>query len=184
MKKDIYQKVTDKIVADLEQGELSWLKPWNAKNLEGKITKPLRHNGMAYSGINVLMLWGAALEAGYLSPIASNLTEVGRAPSEGVLAETQPSWALLWGGEYLNADWRQTEECDHCNTAEETRAFFARDAVVSLDEVPGLTPKRAPAAMAACRSVTLMTVPTPTMASGTSLAMARTASSATADLPV
>lgn len=68
MKQDVYQKVTDKIIADLEQGELTWLKPWSAGNAEGRIVKPLRHNGVAYSGINVLMLWGAALEAGYLSP--------------------------------------------------------------------------------------------------------------------
>ena len=67
MKTDIYQKVTDKIIADLEQGELSWLKPWSSGNLEGKITKPLRHNGMPYNGINILMLWGASVEAGYLS---------------------------------------------------------------------------------------------------------------------
>lgn len=68
MKADIDQKVTDKIIADLEMGELSWLKPWNAGNLEGRITKPLRHNGMPYNGINVLMLWGASVEAGYLFP--------------------------------------------------------------------------------------------------------------------
>ena len=68
MKKDIYQNVTDKIIADLEQGELTWLKPWSAGNMDGRIVKPLRHNGMAYSGINVLMLWGAALEAGFISP--------------------------------------------------------------------------------------------------------------------
>ena len=68
MKQDIYQKVTDKIIADLEQGELTWLKPWSAGNMDGRIIKPLRHNGMAYSGINVLMLWGAAMEGGYLSP--------------------------------------------------------------------------------------------------------------------
>ena len=68
MKKDAYQKVTDKIIADLEQGELTWLKPWSAGNMEGRIAKPLRHNGMPYNGINVLMLWGAAVEGGYLSP--------------------------------------------------------------------------------------------------------------------
>lgn len=68
MKTDIYQKVTDKIIADLEQGELTWLKPWSAANMDGKITKPLRHNGLAYSGINILMLWGASIEAGFLSP--------------------------------------------------------------------------------------------------------------------
>jgi len=68
MKQDIYQKVTDKIIADLEQGTLTWLKPWSVANAEGRITKPLRHNGQPYSGINILMLWGAAMEAGFSSP--------------------------------------------------------------------------------------------------------------------
>ncbi len=68
MKNDVYAQVTDKIIADLEKGELTWLKPWSAGNMEGRITKPLRHNGLAYSGINVLMLWGAAIEAGFVSP--------------------------------------------------------------------------------------------------------------------
>ena len=68
MKTDIYQRVTDKIIADLEQGNLTWLKPWSAGNTEGRITRPLRHNGQPYNGINVLMLWGAAVESGFLSP--------------------------------------------------------------------------------------------------------------------
>ncbi len=69
MKKDIYQKVTDKIIADLERGELTWLKPWSAGNMDGRIVRPLRHNGKPYSGINVLMLWGAAVDGGYRSPV-------------------------------------------------------------------------------------------------------------------
>ena len=68
MKTDIYQRVTDKIIADLERGNLTWLKPWSASNTEGRITRPLRHNGQPYNGINVLMLWGAAVESGFLSP--------------------------------------------------------------------------------------------------------------------
>ena len=66
MKQDVYQKVTDKIIADLEQGELTWLKPWSSDNMDGRIVKPLRHNGMPYSGINVLMLWGAAIDGGFV----------------------------------------------------------------------------------------------------------------------
>ena len=68
MKQDVYQKVTDKIIADLEKGHLTWLKPWRTGNMEGRIVKPLRHNGMPYNGINVLMLWAASVEAGYISP--------------------------------------------------------------------------------------------------------------------
>jgi antirestriction protein ArdC len=68
VKADIYEKVTNRIIADLEQGELTWLKPWSSGNLEGRIVRPLRHNGLPYSGINVLMLWSAAVESGYAAP--------------------------------------------------------------------------------------------------------------------
>jgi antirestriction protein ArdC len=68
MKADVYEKVTNRIIADLEQGQLTWLKPWSSGNMEGRIVRPLRHNGLPYSGINVLMLWGAAVESGYASP--------------------------------------------------------------------------------------------------------------------
>jgi Antirestriction protein len=68
MKNDIYTQVTDKIIADLEEGELTRLKPWSTENLNGRIVRPLRHNGLPYNGINVLMLWSAALEAGFSSP--------------------------------------------------------------------------------------------------------------------
>ena len=68
MKADVYEKVTNRIITDLEQGQLTWLKPWSSGNMEGRIVRPLRHNGLPYSGINVLMLWGAAVECGYGSP--------------------------------------------------------------------------------------------------------------------
>jgi antirestriction protein ArdC len=69
MRTDIYQKITDKIVAELERGVRPWLKPWSAGNGEGRITRPLRANGIAYQGINVLMLWSEAIEKDYASPI-------------------------------------------------------------------------------------------------------------------
>ena len=66
---DIYERVTAQIVASLEQGVRPWLKPWNAEHAAGRITRPLRGNGVPYQGINVLMLWGAAVERGYAAPI-------------------------------------------------------------------------------------------------------------------
>ncbi|MDR4483169.1 MAG: ArdC-like ssDNA-binding domain-containing protein [Nitrospirales bacterium] len=68
-RQDIYTRVTDKIVADLEQGVRPWMKPWNAEHAAGKITRPLRHNGTPYSGINILMLWMAASAIGFSAPI-------------------------------------------------------------------------------------------------------------------
>jgi len=69
MKTDIYTRITDKIISDLEKGELTWLKPWSAEHVAGRITRPLRHNGQPYNGINILMLWATAVERGFAAPI-------------------------------------------------------------------------------------------------------------------
>jgi antirestriction protein ArdC len=69
MKADLYQKITNQIVAELENGVRPWIKPWNAGHTAGRITRPLRGNGIPYKGINVLMLWSAAIERGYAAPI-------------------------------------------------------------------------------------------------------------------
>jgi antirestriction protein ArdC len=69
MKTDVYQKITDQIVGELEKGVRPWLKPWNAEHAAGRITRPLRGNGIPYQGINVLMLWSAAMEKGFAAPI-------------------------------------------------------------------------------------------------------------------
>jgi antirestriction protein ArdC len=68
-RQDVYTRITDKIIADLEQGVRTWMKPWNAGNTAGRITRPLRHNGVAYSGINILMLWAEAINKGFAAPI-------------------------------------------------------------------------------------------------------------------
>lgn len=66
---DVYTRITDKIIAALEEGTRPWLKPWNAEHAAGRITKPLRHNGVPYAGINIIMLWQAAAASGYSAPI-------------------------------------------------------------------------------------------------------------------
>ena len=68
-KPDVYSRITDKIFADLEKGVRPWMKPWNAEHAAGRITRPLRHNGEAYRGINIIMLWASAMEQGFAAPI-------------------------------------------------------------------------------------------------------------------
>ena len=65
---DVYTRVTSHIVAQLEQGVRPWFKPWNAENAAGRITRPLRHNGLPYNGINILMLWAASELQGFSCP--------------------------------------------------------------------------------------------------------------------
>ena len=69
MKTDVYERITNQIVAELEQGVRPWLKPWNAEHAAGRITRPLRSNGVPYRGINVLMLWSESVAKGFSAPI-------------------------------------------------------------------------------------------------------------------
>ena len=68
-KTDVYRRITDQIVAELEKGVRPWLTPWNAEHAAGRITRPLRANGIPYQGINVVMLWSEAVARGYAAPI-------------------------------------------------------------------------------------------------------------------
>ena len=66
---DVYARITNGIVAELERGARPWIRPWSAANPTGRVTRPLRHNGQPYCGINVILLWSQALARGFTSPI-------------------------------------------------------------------------------------------------------------------
>lgn len=65
---DIYARITQRIVTALEEGVRPWVQPWNAAHLQGRISRPLRHNGEPYAGINVLLLWTETVSHGFRSP--------------------------------------------------------------------------------------------------------------------
>jgi len=67
--RDVYSRITERIVADLEKGVRPWMRPWSAEHAAGRITRPLRHNGVPYKGINVVMLWSASVVKGYACPL-------------------------------------------------------------------------------------------------------------------
>lgn len=66
---DLYSRVTNAIIADLENGVRPWTKPWSAEHLAGRISRPLRSTGEPYSGINVILLWAESVARGYMAPI-------------------------------------------------------------------------------------------------------------------
>jgi len=72
---DLYARVTARILADLEQGVRPWVQPWQATPTAGRVTRPLRHNGTPYQGVNILILWGEALAKGYAASIWMTFTQ-------------------------------------------------------------------------------------------------------------
>lgn len=69
MNSDVYTRITNQIIAELEQGVRPWMKPWDAAHLAGSISRPLRANGKPYGGINIVMLWASSMEQGFTAPI-------------------------------------------------------------------------------------------------------------------
>jgi antirestriction protein ArdC len=60
----LYQDITGKIIAELEQGRVPWVQPW------GNVSAPLglpcnAATGRHYNGINILTLWCAVAERGF-----------------------------------------------------------------------------------------------------------------------
>lgn len=66
--RDVYAEITDQIVASLEKGVRPWFKPWSSQWGDRTISRPLRHNGQPYRGINVIALWLTAELEGFSSP--------------------------------------------------------------------------------------------------------------------
>lgn len=64
MKRDLYQAVTDRIVAQMETGVMPWAKAWSATGSQIPMNAVTER---PYSGINVLLFW-MAQEAGYAAP--------------------------------------------------------------------------------------------------------------------
>lgn len=65
-KLSVYDRVTNEIIADLEQGVRPWQQPW--KGFAPPVSRPLRHNGEQYNGVNVMLLWMRAFKRGYRNP--------------------------------------------------------------------------------------------------------------------
>ena len=61
----IYREVTDRIIGELEQGRVPWVQPWGAPGTRTPLGLPRNAaTGKTYSGINILLLWGAAIAGG------------------------------------------------------------------------------------------------------------------------
>ncbi len=62
----LYDEITRKIIAELEAGRAPWVQPWGTKAVNAPLAMPKNAaTGRQYSGINVLILWGAVIEHGF-----------------------------------------------------------------------------------------------------------------------
>ncbi|MCA6114985.1 DUF1738 domain-containing protein [Bradyrhizobium sp. WSM 1738] len=63
---NLYDEITNRLIAELEAGCVPWVQPWGTAAAKAPLAMP--HNGAThrrYSGINILILWGAVVERGF-----------------------------------------------------------------------------------------------------------------------
>ena len=63
---NLYSEITDKIIAELEAGRVPWVQPWGTAAAKAPLGLPKNAStDRQYSGINILLLWGAVIERGF-----------------------------------------------------------------------------------------------------------------------
>jgi antirestriction protein ArdC len=130
MKANQYEAITSKIVDQIEGGTAPWRKPWS--NKQGRVSRPLRHNGKPYSGVNILILWSTAEDRGYASPFwmtYRQATELG-----GQVRKGEKSELIV----YAN---KTTKKETNGDTGEETErriSFLKTYCVFNADQIDDL----------------------------------------------
>lgn len=62
----LYDEITGKIIAELEAGRVPWVQPWGTSAAVAPLGLPNNAStGRAYSGINILILWGGVVQHGF-----------------------------------------------------------------------------------------------------------------------
>ena len=64
---NLYDEVTRRIVAELEAGRIPWVQPWGRSGDTGPALPRNALTARNYSGVNVLILWGAVIGQGWPS---------------------------------------------------------------------------------------------------------------------
>lgn len=65
-KPSLYDEVTGRIIAELEQGRAPWVQPWGKPETSAPLGLPKNAlTGRAYSGVNILILWHHVVRAGF-----------------------------------------------------------------------------------------------------------------------
>lgn len=126
---DLYTRVTDQIVSHLEAGVKPWTQPWQSP--QGAVSRPLRHNGEPYTGINVLTLWCSSMERGFSAPMwmtFNQALELGGAVRKG------EKGSLVVFASSIN----KTEEGSNGEKQERNIPFLKSYTVFNVEQIDGL----------------------------------------------
>jgi len=114
----LYDEITSKIIAELESGRVPWVQPWGTAAAKAPLAMPRNAaTGRQYSGINVLILWGAVIERGF--PAQSWLTFRQALSLGGNVRKGERGTSVVYADRFVPEDERQRSR----ETGEEAQAI-------------------------------------------------------------
>jgi antirestriction protein ArdC len=136
---DIYTRVTERIVESLERGVRPWVKSWT-DSTAGRALRPLRHNGVPYRGINVLLLWADATEKGFSSPYWFTFRQA--LELKGYVRKGETGSAVVYSNQFTKTVLDEAGE-----EVEEARSVLKSYVVFNGDQIDGLPAEYYPTAI-------------------------------------
>ena len=133
----LYDEVTAKIIAQLEAGCFPWAQPWgSAAAVPGLPRNAV--SGRPYSGVNVLILWGAVIEGGY--PSQDWLTFRQALAAGGCVRRGERGQAIFYADRFTPEDGREQSAGSGDGTDGEPRSipFLKRFVVFNAAQCDGL----------------------------------------------
>lgn len=132
----LYDEVTQKIIAELEAGRLPWVQPWNKV---GSGSPALPRNALTarnYSGVNVLILWGAVIANGW--PSQSWLTFRQAQQAGGSVIKGEQGTTVVYADRFIP----EAEKAKAAAIGEDAKAvpFLKRFTVFNIAQCEGLRP--------------------------------------------
>lgn len=152
---NLYEEVTARIITELEAGRVPWVQPWGHP---GGTAPGLPRNALTarhYSGVNVLILWGAVIEHGF--PSQGWLTSKQALEAGGAVRKGERGTTIVYADRFTPRDrkWEALRGSDSSDRAAKARAiktgedaktiaFLKRFTVFNVAQCEGLRPGLAP----------------------------------------
>jgi antirestriction protein ArdC len=131
----LYDDITNQIIAQLEAGTFPWVQPWGTAAAKAPLALPKNAStGRRYSGINILVLWGAVIEHGF--PSQGWLTFRQAVGLGGHVRKGERGTTVFYADRFVPEDERQRAH----ETGEEAQAipFLKRFTVFNVAQCEGL----------------------------------------------
>ncbi|MET0365059.1 MAG: zincin-like metallopeptidase domain-containing protein [Sphingobium sp.] len=130
----LHDTVTNRIILELERGRVPWVQPWASYGMTPLGLPQNASTGRSYSGINILLLWAAAIEQG--RPSQRWLTFKQALAMGGAVRKGEKGTMVVYADSFVP----QAEQAKADASGEDARrvGFLKRFTVFHRDQCDGL----------------------------------------------